>query len=40
MRIRMMPELPVFGDREWRRAKSDTDSQAIELRTKIDGLWR
>jgi len=40
MRIRMMPELPVFGDRACRQAPSGTDSQAIEIRAKIDGLWR
>jgi len=40
MRIRMMPELPVFGDREHLRAIPEADSQAIEFKAKIDGSGR
>jgi hypothetical protein len=36
----MMPELPVFGDWRCRGVEPDADSQAIELRTKVDGFWR
>jgi len=36
----MMPELPVFGDRGYPRTILGTDSQAIELKTKIDGPER
>jgi hypothetical protein len=38
--MRMMPEMPVFGDWWPQQATPETDSQAIELKAKIDGLWR
>jgi hypothetical protein len=38
--MRMMPEKPVFGDLRRPQARPEADSQAIENRTKINGLWR
>jgi hypothetical protein len=38
--MRMMPEMLVFGDWWLRRTNPEADSQAIELKAKIDGLWR
>jgi hypothetical protein len=38
MRIGMMPEMPVFGDRQCLQIARKAVSQAIEFKAKIDGI--
>jgi len=36
----MMPEMPVFGDRQRLRLMRIAQSQAFEFKAKVEGVWR